>query len=103
MGLKAGTTNQLSQGQATGSMAKAIEDAFLTEWKAVKGADNEPKMTEDMRLIFAAVAQGVINHLVANENAFQISISGGNHNHNSGNNGSHTHSVSDVTVNIDTE
>lgn len=93
MGLKAGTTTNLNN-----SMAKAMEDAFIAEWLRVKEDQAAPEMTEDMRLIFVAVAQGVINHLKANQNAFEVLVTGGAHAHTSGSSGSHSHSVS-VSIN----
>ena len=60
MPLKAGR-----QGDLAGSMAKDTEDAFRANWGAFMGDDlavpdtNHPQM----RLLFVAVAQGVIKHL----------------------------------------
>ena len=69
MGLKAGTINDLSN-----SMAKAIEEAFLSEWPKAKQGQSPPAMNDDMRLIFVAVAQGVVKHLKVNENAFEVTV-----------------------------
>lgn len=77
MALKAGTTTDLFN-----SMAKAMEDAFIAEWRRVKEGQAAPTMTEDMRLIFVAVAQGVVSHLQANANAFVVSTENGDGNHN---------------------
>jgi hypothetical protein len=57
------------------SMAKAMEDALNTlldaEGHPRVPVDNTPE-SRDRRLMFVAIAQGVVNHLVANEDAFRI-------------------------------
>ncbi len=82
MGLKAGKIGDLSA-----SMARAMEDAFRNEWVRVKEG-SAPVMTEDMQLIFVAVAQGVVDHLVANPDAFNVTVNS----HSSGDT-SHSHST----------
>jgi hypothetical protein len=62
MSLKAGTTTDFD-----GSMAAAIKDA----WDGVRG---DTPTSEQMRLLFIAVAQGVINHLKQNPDSFVIDI-----------------------------
>ncbi len=59
----------------TDSMAEAMEDAFKLEWKAVKHVDLPAQGEEDRRLLFSAIAQGVVKHLKdkANE-AFKIDV-----------------------------
>jgi hypothetical protein len=54
------------------SMASAMEEAFMHEWgNFMEGAD-APKMSDQMRLMFVAIAQGVVNHLKANHDAFKV-------------------------------
>ncbi|HEY5955636.1 MAG TPA: hypothetical protein VIV60_03740 [Polyangiaceae bacterium] len=57
------------------SMAKAMEDALNDllddEDKPTLPTDNSPE-TRDRRLMFVAIARGIVNHLVANEAAFTI-------------------------------
>lgn len=66
--LKAGSIDDFS-----GSMAKAMVNAFRAEWPKVMGEDSEPpEMTEEMKLLFVAIARGVVDHLVAREAAFQL-------------------------------
>jgi len=69
MALKAGTIADFSD-----SMAEAIENAFLEEWPKVMGgaADEVPEMNEQMKLIFVAVAQGVVRYLTDHAEAFHI-------------------------------
>lgn len=74
MPLKAGTISDLSN-----SMAQAMEDAFVAAWPNVMGEQELPANRQQMRLMFVAVAQGVVQHLKDNPNAFkvQVSLSGG--------------------------
>ncbi|MEM1319228.1 MAG: hypothetical protein AAGG75_03175 [Bacteroidota bacterium] len=65
--LKAGSQKNTSL--YASSMAQAMEDAFLREWPAVMGQD-APNVTKDLKLIFVAIAQGVIKHLEENKDAF---------------------------------
>lgn len=69
MPLKAGTTNDLSN-----SMAKAMEDAFVEQWSNVMGDRELPEDRQQMRLMFVAVAQGVVEHLKSNPNAFRVEV-----------------------------
>jgi hypothetical protein len=52
------------------SMARAIEDALTGFGVNFSG---NPK---DRRLMFLGIAHGVINHLQAKQDAFQVSVSG---------------------------
>jgi hypothetical protein len=70
MSLKAGTV-----GDFASSMAQAIENAMAQEYKAVKGEDMPATGQEDRRLLFAAIAQGVVKHLNDNPDAFRVSVS----------------------------
>jgi hypothetical protein len=58
-----------------GSMARAIEAAlnfYLTgEGKQAVPADNTTE-SRDRRIMFLAIAKGVIDHLTSNEGAFRI-------------------------------
>ncbi len=58
MAYKAGTVNDFAD-----SMAKAIEDALKTEWAQVKGEALPSTGEEDRRLLFVAIAQGVLRYL----------------------------------------
>ncbi|MBE9586608.1 hypothetical protein IM792_19320 [Mucilaginibacter sp. JRF] len=69
MALKSGNNNDTN-----GSMAKAIEDAFLENWPGIMG-NAAPESNKQMKLLFIAVAQGVVKHLVAHPEAFEISVS----------------------------
>lgn len=71
--LKAGTIADF-----TGSMAEEMANAFLSEW--APAMDPQPKPTEinnQMRLMFVAIAQGVVKHLKENPGAFAVSVSDG--------------------------
>ncbi len=70
------------------SMAKAMEDAFLQEWPIAMPDQEKPALNDQMRLLFVAISQGVINHLAANPDAFVISNSSEN-----GNAPLHTHTA----------
>ncbi len=64
-------------------MSKAIEDAFLDEWPEAMDGAPQPEMNDQMRLMFVAVAKGVIQHLTENGSAFVVdSVGVGNHTHN---------------------
>ena len=59
----------------TDSMAEAMEDAFISEWRAVKGVDLSDLGEEDRRLLFSAIAQGVVKHLKDRaKEAFKIDV-----------------------------
>lgn len=68
---------ELNSGTASyeGSMAQAIEQAFLEQWPGIMGSD-PPDTSPQMKLLFLAVAEGVVRHLVANPQAFEIQFSG---------------------------
>ena len=70
MTLKAGHVSDF-----TDSMAKAMEDALKSEWLAVEGVVMPDVGEKYRRLLFVAIAQGVVKHLreKANE-AFQIEV-----------------------------
>jgi len=58
------------------SMAAAIEAAFQSilesEDKPSFETDDNSRQARDRRMLFVAIAQGIVNHLVANQAAFQI-------------------------------
>ena len=59
-----------------GSMAAAIEAALNTllaaEGKPELPVDDNSPETRDRRMLFVAIAQGIVNHLTANEAAFVV-------------------------------
>jgi len=61
--LKAGTL--VGDTLEAGSMAQAIEDAMVA-FGVVKLEDETPEAAESRRKAFAAIATGVVNHLLAN-------------------------------------
>ena len=61
--LKAGTFS--GGALETGSMAKAIEDAMVA-FGVLKLEDETPEAAESRRKAFAAIATGVVSHLLAN-------------------------------------
>jgi hypothetical protein len=50
-----------------GSMAEAIEQAFQSEWTAAKTTALPQTGVVDRKILFAAVAQGVLNYLEAHK------------------------------------
>jgi hypothetical protein len=104
MALKAGSHGATAGGgddDFDGSMAQAIEDAFLAEWPKVNPdlpVPTEPaeEPLKSLRLFFAAVAQGVVRHLEEHPEAFTLSVASVAHSHSGGDHvhgdGSHTHS-----------
>ena len=62
-----------SVSEYTNSMAKAMELAFQQEWHNAMGADKAiPDANNQMRLMFVAVAQGIVKHLLQNPDAFKF-------------------------------
>jgi hypothetical protein len=78
MPLKAGTKKPLPAGTDgyTGSMAEAMELAFLEEWPNVMGNADLPAPNDQMKLMFIAIAKGVIRHINDNKASFKITTSG---------------------------
>ena len=70
MNLKAGTVADFAN-----SMAQAIENAMKQEYKAVKNEDLPTMGQEDRRLLFAAIAQGVVRYLNDNPDALRVHVS----------------------------
>jgi hypothetical protein len=58
-----------------GSMAEAMEKAFEKEWPFIMGSAPKPPSSPEMQLLFIAIAQGVVKHLVSNASAIQILVS----------------------------
>ncbi|ULQ53239.1 hypothetical protein [Flavihumibacter fluvii] len=67
MPLKPGTISDFDS-----SMAKSMEEAFLAEWKNAMGDADAPEPNNQMRLLFVAIAQGLVKHLHENPDAFRI-------------------------------
>ncbi|HEB97431.1 MAG TPA: hypothetical protein ENI96_13495 [Sedimenticola thiotaurini] len=69
MGLKAGTVDDFSS-----SMAEAMEQAMAQEYQRLKDAALPQTGRDDRRLLFAAIAQGVVRHLRDNPDAFVLAV-----------------------------
>ena len=86
MALRSGSIRQANnpadQTNWNNSMAKAIEDAFLDEWPEAMDNAPKPEMNDQLRLMFVAVAKGVVKHLMENGSAFSVDTNSiGNHSH----------------------
>ena len=57
----------------SGSMAEAIENAFKKAWPSIMNSNLSPT-SDQMKLLFIAIAQGVVKHLKENANSFKITI-----------------------------
>ena len=68
MALKSGTPTGLS-----GSMAEAIQDAFNKHYPELMGKP-APGKNKQMTLLCVAIAEGVIKHLKANPEAFDVNV-----------------------------
>ncbi|SHN40804.1 hypothetical protein [Chitinophaga sp. CF418] len=78
MGFKAGI-----QADYVNSMAEAMEKAFMAEWPKAMNDQPPPQANDQMRLLFIAIAQGVVRHLVDHPEAIAVTISENNlHTHN---------------------
>lgn len=60
-----------------GSMAQAMEEAFLQEWPVVMNGAKTPDSNDQMKLMFIAIARGVVKHLVENHDSFKVTVTGG--------------------------
>ncbi len=76
MKLKPGTIDKYEN-----SMAQAMEKAFLKTWPQIMypndPEDQEiemPNITNHLRMMFIAIAQGIVRHLVDNAGAFEITV-----------------------------
>ena len=76
MALKAGHVANFS-----GSLAEAIENAMKAEWQAVKGEPMPDTDPNDRRILFVAIAQGVLAYLNAHStdsiNTIEFDTGGG--------------------------
>ncbi len=96
MTLKAGTLTDFDD-----SMAEAMENALANLWLAKTGQALPSATQEDRRLMFIAIAQGVVRHLKDNAaGAFDVSVSVNqddgplvSSSGTTGSSGAHTHSV----------
>jgi len=78
MALKAGV-----QADYANSMAAAMEKAFMEEWPKAMKDQPLPQSNDQMRLLFIAIAQGVVRHLVDHPEAIAVTIAESNlHTHN---------------------
>lgn len=80
MSLKAGSKTETTPGvdPYADSMAQAIENAFLKEWPVIMGKEKPaPEGNDQMRLMFIAIAQGVVRHLLDNESAITVNTRDG--------------------------
>ena len=77
------------------SMTQTIEDAFKAEWlRVMQNGDGNanpkpPDFNAQMQIMFVAIAQGVIQHLKENPDAFVIKIESA-----ATGSGTHTHAAS---------
>ncbi|MEO0069423.1 MAG: hypothetical protein ABIK18_01340 [candidate division WOR-3 bacterium] len=55
-------------------MMEAIEAAFKSEWQVVKGTPLPEAGSEDRRLLFAAIARGILEYLKDHEEEILKSI-----------------------------
>ena len=72
MALKAGTVDEIA-----GTMVQAMENAMEQLWLAEKGENLPEAGSDDRRLLFAAIAQGVVRHLADNPDAFDVEVDTG--------------------------
>jgi hypothetical protein len=76
MALKAGTVADF-----TGSLAEAIENAMKAEWQTVKGEPMPDTDPTDRRILFVAIAQGVLGYLEAHQadaiNSMDVKVGAG--------------------------
>jgi hypothetical protein len=64
MALKSGSVSNFND-----SMAAAMDQAFQDEWSAVKGEPLPAGGEQERKILFAAVAQGMLSYLSDNINA----------------------------------
>ena len=67
MPMKAGTVADFSN-----SMAMAMEQAMIQEYQNLKGEPLPGMGEEDRRMLFTAIAQGVVRHLKDHLDAFDV-------------------------------
>lgn len=71
MELKPGT---ISPHDLSRSMAAAMDYAFRNQWSRFMGGRPIPFGNSFLELLFVAVAQGVVRHMVENPDAFKVMI-----------------------------
>ena len=76
------------------SMAAAMEKAFKEEWPTVMGDADVPASSEQLNLMFRAIAQGVIRHLKENCTSMKVKVTVNV----GGNNYNCTGSVTDIEI-----
>jgi len=72
MALKPGTIADF-----TGSMAEAMDEAFQSEWSIVKDTPLSAAGEEDRKILFVAIAQGVLNYLEENSMSIKTNTTTG--------------------------
>ena len=73
MPLKAGTKAPVANGY-NNSMAAAMEKAFMEQWPYVMDDADLPASSDQMKLMFIAIAQGVIKHLKQNSASMKVRV-----------------------------
>jgi hypothetical protein len=63
-----------SENTFSGSLAESIENAFKVEWLMAKGEPLPDDGRDDRRLLFAALAQGILNYLKDNDGDFKLLV-----------------------------
>ena len=64
--------------ECTSCHAIKPENAFLKEWPVIMGNEKPaPEGNDQMRLMFIAIAQGVVRHLLDNEAAITVNTGSG--------------------------
>ncbi len=71
MALKAGSVNDFSN-----SMANKMAEAFAQQWLVAMNNQPFPGINNQTQLLFAAIAQGVVNYLKENPDAFKVAVTG---------------------------
>ncbi len=89
MALKAGTLQDTIFSDVM-TMVGEMEKAFREDWpKVMNEAELPDELDPQMKLVFVAVAKGVVRHLANNADAFKISVQSSNE---------HTHNASVVEI-----
>jgi hypothetical protein len=63
------------------SLAAEFEDAMQAEWVAVKGTSLSSAGEEDRRILFAAIARGLLKFLTDNRSDIETSANDGGEDH----------------------
>lgn len=71
-----GTPSEFANSMAA-AMETALNQLLADEGKPQVPTDNSPE-TRDRRIMFVAIAQGVVEHLVENQDAFKVRDAVGN-------------------------